>query len=148
MKSLLAYSIAALLLSNFVNCGPPLQLKRLVGFEDSDENRVIIQQEPQVRLPRNVIPIQYEIQLTPILAETEDFKQFDAPGEVKITVKCQESTSSITLHADDMEIDYDSIEVRFKAILESNECACSVSVVCTSYSCKLYVSANRYEKMI
>ncbi|XP_068081869.1 uncharacterized protein [Anabrus simplex] len=56
------------------------------------------------RLPLEVLPYSYSIQLVPYLDEGDSTRQFTFDGNVSIIVQAQRSTSSITLHAADMEL--------------------------------------------
>ncbi|XP_073820303.1 membrane alanyl aminopeptidase [Musca autumnalis] len=57
------------------------------------------------RLPKNVVPIGYDIAIKPYLQTTDGSKQFTFDGEVNITLHAlEENVHSITLHKDYIEI--------------------------------------------
>lgn len=60
-----------------------------------------------VRLPKSVLPHSYDIQLIPFIREGN----FTFQGEVAILVNVTEATNNITLHADELTVDYSSISV-------------------------------------
>src|SRR5271154_5984987 len=57
------------------------------------------------RLPTNVVPSFYRLNLRPILEDGPD--QFTTPGDVTITVEALEATNSITFNARDIDINTD-----------------------------------------
>ncbi|XP_074096420.1 suppressor of ER stress-induced death isoform X3 [Cotesia typhae] len=61
-----------------------------------------------VRLPKSVVPDTYEIKLMPFIWEGN----FTFNGEVTIYVNVTKDTKNITLHATDMEINYQSTTLR------------------------------------
>lgn len=60
-----------------------------------------------VRLPKSVIPESYEIKLIPFIFENN----FTFRGEVKILLNVTEDINNVTLHANDLEIDPESVKV-------------------------------------
>lgn len=59
------------------------------------------------RLPTSIIPISYKIYLLPFLYEGN----FTFKGNVSVLVNVTAATDHITLHADELDIDEDSVEV-------------------------------------
>ena len=55
------------------------------------------------RLPQDVIPLEYEIELDPLLGTVDNPEYFD--GKVVIKVKIVQATQSITLNIKDLQID-------------------------------------------
>ncbi|PSN39002.1 Aminopeptidase N [Blattella germanica] len=80
-------SIAATLIIVIVStCATPVDIKTV-----------------EYRLPANVIPLHYDIKLTPLLESDQSGpKTFE--GEVEITISVLENTQTVTLHYNDMEI--------------------------------------------
>lgn len=66
--------------------------------------------EENLRLPTNVLPYRYSIQLIPFLEEGN----FTTDGNVLIFVDCLRATDSITLNSAAIDIDRSSITVRNK----------------------------------
>lgn len=69
--------------------------------------RTAMTDEGGMRLPKNVLPISYDIQLLPIIEEGN----FTTPGFVEIVVDCIETTSAISMNSADISIDESSIMV-------------------------------------
>lgn len=76
--------------------------------EKSASLRAII--EPKFRLPNQIIPRHCNLEIRPIINEGEE-GQFTAPGKVQITVECLEETSSLVLHAAELNITESSVKV-------------------------------------
>jgi hypothetical protein len=94
-----------------VTCNPPLQLEPLVAplWESSP-----IQALAGVRLPRDVSPVHYDLEIRPIIhLPLDNPEQFTAPGTVTIRLHCVTATTSITLHSNDIDIDHDGVTVSF-----------------------------------
>ena len=64
--------------------------------------------EVDIRLPRSLIPSHYDVRLLPII-EKENFSFF---GDITITLRCDEDTYKIVMHAVDLVVDEASIVVR------------------------------------
>lgn len=64
-----------------------------------------------VRLPRHVIPSLYEIELQPNMY-SGDPENFTFDGKVTIHIDCKESTNSITLHSNKLDIPEKYVSVR------------------------------------
>lgn len=60
-----------------------------------------------VRLPKSIVPDRYEIKLIPFIMENN----FTFRGEVKILLNVTEDTSNVTLHANDLEIEPESVRL-------------------------------------
>lgn len=60
-----------------------------------------------VRLPRAVLPIHYDVRLLPILENGN----FSIIGRVSIDVKCKEETDRIVLHSADIVVDAKSVNL-------------------------------------
>lgn len=69
--------------------------------------RTAMTDEGGMRLPKNVLPVSYEIQLLPIIEEGN----FTTPGFVEIVVDCIETTSAISMNSADISIDESSIMI-------------------------------------
>ncbi|XP_006812586.1 aminopeptidase N-like [Saccoglossus kowalevskii] len=61
------------------------------------------------RLPMEVKPVNYKIQLTPYLDEDDGSKRFQFDGEVTILLHCLQATNTITLHSLNLAIDVGAI---------------------------------------
>jgi len=73
------------------------------------------------RLPKNLVPTNYELKLMPILEEIPGYTRLTTPGSVNIHVDCNENTNSVTLHILDITVTESSVQVRIcfrKQILE------------------------------
>jgi hypothetical protein len=94
--------------------GPPLQLDPLIGLPAfATDSHSQAKQSSPVRLPTNVVPSHYTIEIRPIVDKApEDPQQFTAPGRVEIRLRCVTASQNITLHADEIEIDHEKVEVR------------------------------------
>ncbi|XP_077988276.1 aminopeptidase N-like [Glandiceps talaboti] len=66
------------------------------------------------RLPNTLRPINYKIKLTPYLDVEDAEKQFLFDGELVMQVECQANTRRITLHANELNIDEDTITISDK----------------------------------
>lgn len=67
----------------------------------------VMADEGGMRLPKNILPISYDIQLLPIIEEGN----FTTPGFLEILVDCIEATSAISMNSADISIDESSIMV-------------------------------------
>jgi hypothetical protein len=63
--------------------------------------------EGDMRLPKNALPISYDIKLIPIIEEGN----FTTIGYIEILVDCLETTSSISMNSADISINQSSILV-------------------------------------
>lgn len=70
-----------------------------------------------LRLPRSVVPIRYDIKLIPFLFSNN----FTFNGEVKIDVNVTENCKNITLHATALKIRDDDVRVRRSTVNGSTE---------------------------
>jgi hypothetical protein len=113
-------TIASVLLGSLLGvlAGSPLLLEPLSGvppFGDvsdayKDYNGAL--QSQNVRLPKSLSPIHYNLRIRPILNEPlGDPTQFTAPGLVEILLKCVTATNRITLHSEEIVIDHTAITV-------------------------------------
>lgn len=59
------------------------------------------------RLPKDVVPTEYNITLTPTFESNDTKKNFTFDGRVEITLNVLNSTNTITFHAKELEIDKD-----------------------------------------
>ncbi|CAG7722585.1 unnamed protein product [Allacma fusca] len=77
---------------------PPLQIldDRLNQLSEAPASVFI---DPRFQLPTNVVPYKYKLFIRPILYDDPSGDVFTAPGNVTITLKCQEATNLISLHA-------------------------------------------------
>lgn len=66
-----------------------------------------VEKKLNVRLPKSVFPEAYEIRIIPFIVDGN----FTFHGEVRILVNVSEDTSNITLHFDDIIVDYSSLHV-------------------------------------
>lgn len=64
------------------------------------------------RLPNQIIPQHYKLQIRPILQGDPMVQNFTAPGTVQITVQCRQATRELVLHAAELVINSLSIRVR------------------------------------
>ncbi|KAL3885524.1 hypothetical protein ACJMK2_025576 [Sinanodonta woodiana] len=62
-----------------------------------------------VRLPRHVYPLSYDIELKPNMYEGDE-KNFTFDGFVRIHIQCRDAESSVTLHSNKLSIDESSIQ--------------------------------------
>ena len=69
------------------------------------------------RLPQDIIPIWYRVQLLPFL---EGDRMFQTEGSVEIFVQCLQPTPNITVNSADISIDYQSITVNARLIKSIN----------------------------
>ena len=60
-----------------------------------------------IRLPRNIRPVHYDIRLLPWMEEGN----FTTNGFIQILLECVETTNKIVLHSTDIEIDRTSVQV-------------------------------------
>jgi len=94
---------------------PPLQLDPFSGaLPFATDDSAQIRQSSPVRLPQNVQPKHYNLTIQPIIhLPLDDPQQFTAPGTVVITVICSAATNSITLHANEIDINHGSVTVLY-----------------------------------
>ncbi|XP_021959607.1 endoplasmic reticulum aminopeptidase 2 isoform X2 [Folsomia candida] len=96
----------------FANPPPlPLQIDLSSTFEqDASPSPHLL---AGVRLSQDVVPLHYNLQLRPIVnLPLDDPQQFTAPGEVTIRLQVVTPTNNVTLHANDMDIDFTNVQVR------------------------------------
>jgi hypothetical protein len=97
--------------------GPPLQLNPLSGPDSPDETLISsamlnFQSNSSIRLPQNIAPIHYNLEIRPILnLPLDDPQQFKAPGLVRIHLRCLLNSDNITLHSDEISIDEGNVTV-------------------------------------
>jgi len=74
----------------------------------------LIQEVPDdYRLPENIVPIQYHIELEPFIdIQTPSNKNFTFMGKSEIDIKVKKETSTITLHAKNMTFTKHELEYR------------------------------------
>lgn len=95
----------------FANPPPlPLQIDLSSTFEqDASPSPHLL---AGVRLSQDVVPLHYNLQLRPIVnLPLDDPQQFTAPGEVTIRLQVVTPTNNVTLHANDMDIDFTNVQV-------------------------------------
>lgn len=63
--------------------------------------------DKNIRLPRDVLPIRYDVRLFPVLEKGN----FTILGRVSIDVQCQTETDRIVLHSVDIVVDPESVKV-------------------------------------
>jgi hypothetical protein len=64
------------------------------------------------RLPENVFPTNYKLEIQPILDEDGEIgTRFTALGRIWITVNCTADTMRVPLHSNTLDIHFDSITV-------------------------------------
>jgi hypothetical protein len=68
---------------------------------------VLMADEGDMRLPKNVLPYSYDIKMIPIIEEGN----FTTLGYIEILVDCLENTSNISMNSADISIDQYSILV-------------------------------------
>lgn len=82
-----------------------------VVLEPSTENPPSLKANPvvvvDVRLPKNLRPLHYDIRLLPWMDESN----FTINGFIHILIECVENTNKIVLHSTDIEIDRVSVKV-------------------------------------
>lgn len=66
----------------------------------------------EFRLPRNILPTSYKLEIISVLDEIPQFPRFSAPGKVWIRFDCVEATDVIKLHVLDLDINEGGIYVR------------------------------------
>lgn len=71
----------------------------------------VISSNKNVRLPRAVLPIRYDVRLFPVLEKGN----FSILGHVSIDVHCKMETDRIVLHSADIVVDPKSVEVYKKS---------------------------------
>jgi aminopeptidase N len=107
-KLLILCSLLSLILAS-----PPLQISQGI---DLGETIPVPIPYAGVRLPEDVSPLHYDLKIRPIVnLPLDDPEQFTAPGEVTIKLLCLTPTSSITFHASDIDINHDSVTVKYSA---------------------------------
>lgn len=74
----------------------------------SGSNKAEVTSNKNVRLPRAVLPIRYDVRLFPILEKGN----FSILGHVSIDLNCKMETDRIVLHSTDIVIDPKSIKVQ------------------------------------
>ncbi|OXA37624.1 aminopeptidase Ey [Folsomia candida] len=65
----------------------------------------------EFRLPRNILPTSYKLEIISVLDEIPQFPRFSAPGKVWIRFDCVEATDVIKLHVLDLDINEGGIYV-------------------------------------
>jgi hypothetical protein len=80
---------------------------------DKSDLTVEILQDLPFRLSRSVIPLNYRVQLMPILDDVAGFERFTAGGRVDIKVRCDTLTSVIKLHVKDLLVAENSVQVNY-----------------------------------
>ena len=96
------------ILANGVLSSPPLQLEPQIGdFPDRVINvgkRGLKDSSILARLPGDVIPSFYSVDITPILDPEDEANFLKAPGRVIITVECVKVTTAIVLNINEITI--------------------------------------------
>ncbi|ODM98889.1 Thyrotropin-releasing hormone-degrading ectoenzyme [Orchesella cincta] len=83
------------------------------NYVPRDKNRTTMTSGKKFRLPLEVIPFHYILEITPILNNGSKLgEQWTAPGNVKILVDCVRVSDSITLHAFLIKFPEDAIKIR------------------------------------
>ena len=93
---------------------PPLKPhSQPLGFDTPSLQEINSKITPRYRLPASIRPTNYKLEIQPILDEDDDVgTRFTAPGKIWIYINCTSDTSSITLHSNTLEINFESITVR------------------------------------
>lgn len=65
----------------------------------------------EYRLPTSVVPTRYHLRLLVILDPYPPYEQFTAPSYVTINITCLESTDQIYLHAVNLTISHETVQV-------------------------------------
>lgn len=103
---------------SLVICGPPPQINIDPITRDKGHRRIHNGVSTGIRLPRDVIPLHYDLRIMPIISlSMDDLRQFTSPGEVIIRILCTRSTRSITFHSNDTYINFKKITVWTKKIV-------------------------------
>ncbi|CAG7820874.1 unnamed protein product [Allacma fusca] len=72
-----------------------------------------VQRKLQDEIDEGIVPTHYNLFIRPILDETENpTERFTAPGIVKITFKCQKPTSQILVHAVEIDIEDNLVQIQ------------------------------------
>ncbi|CAG7731834.1 unnamed protein product [Allacma fusca] len=110
-----ALTLAVIALSiciNVSNAAPPLY-----DIKSAKYHGIQAEADPvKFRLSRDVIPINYELEIRVVLEPEAPFVQFTAPGTVKITVRVETTAApqqSIRLHSETINITQSGIQVSF-----------------------------------
>jgi aminopeptidase N len=77
------------------------------SISDSDANQLVPHAKENVRLPRSLKPLAYDLKLIPFMFE----KNFTFNGDVKILFEVLEECDNITLHAESLKIGDHNVEV-------------------------------------
>lgn len=86
---------------NFDNVTPILEVSTEIPTQTAKTMVV------DVRLPRNLLPLHYDIRLLPWMEEGN----FTTDGFIQILLECVKTTNKIVLHSTDIEIDRTSVQV-------------------------------------
>ena len=81
---------------------------------DTAQNQLV---PKNIRLPRDVLPIRYDIRLFPVLEKGN----FSVLGQISVDVQCEMETDRIVLHSVDISVDPNSVKVNINIILYVNE---------------------------
>lgn len=77
------------------------------GSDKKDQPQHDTTSKKDVRLPRTVLPIHYDVRLFPVLEKGN----FSILGQVSIDLQCQMETDRIVLHSADIVVDPQSVKV-------------------------------------
>jgi len=111
MEYLLALVVVCLITGTIGS--PPLQLDDSSKFEESKERPNYSALHAGVRISQDLDPIHYDLRIRPIIhLPLDDPQQFTAPGDVTIRIRVVVPTNNITLHANDMTIYSENVQVK------------------------------------
>ena len=120
----LTICIFASVLVNGVFSFPPLQLEPQVGgLPDHVISFGKIASSTRDRLPTEVVPSHYKVEIWPRIDDPTDTVNFKtAPGHVNITVNCVEATKLITLNSFEITINNPVVVSVFCFVLRCHNC--------------------------
>ena len=124
MSKFLLLATFAFAVASLAHAGPPLQYEPSLSarFDDRSNDRAEVAESllhPRYRLPGDVVPVNYHLQIRPVLTPDDPagVAQFRMPGKVRITIECVRPTKIITMNAAELEIHEETVTVSRSAII-------------------------------